>query len=223
VKENVVPLNMEISRFGQAAPAGDRHFTITGVNVGGDNQVPRTVRDFFAPAQFLEMTDDEKLSRPSFEPMDAGVSFVSDAIVFTTDTSDWLEARSIEFETWILDKGTNVTESDDEQDSQGVKLFYQLSPVLLSRQARFGAAGNSELRRTGKARYRTTIAKHQVAKEGWTIVTADDLAVQGVTSVEAGKPASYSEAVQELRKLKQENPARAAHLKILRPSELESN
>ena len=77
------------------------------------------------------MTDDEKLSRPSFEPMDAGVTFVSDAIVFTTDTSDWLEAKAIEFETWILDKGTNVAESADEKDEQGVKLFYQLSPLLL--------------------------------------------------------------------------------------------
>ena len=220
VKENVVPLNMEISRFGQAAPAGDRHFTITTVNVGGDEQVIRHVRDFFAPAQFFEMTDDEKLSRPSFEPMDAGVTFVSDAIVFTTDTSDWLEAKSIEFETWILDKGTNVAESADEEDPQGVKLFYQLSPTLLGKQARFGAAGNSDLRRTGKAKYRTTIAKHSIAKEGWTIVTTDDLTVQPVTGVEAGRPMSYSEAVQELQQLKQQAPAKAGRLKILRPSEL---
>jgi hypothetical protein len=155
--------------------------------------------------------------------MDAGVSFVSDAIVFTTDTSDWLEANAIEFETWILDKGTNVAESADEEDAQGVKLFYQLSPTLLGKQARFGAAGNSELRRTGKAKYRTTIAKHRIAKEGWTIVTTDDLTVQPVTGVEAGKPASYSEAAQELRKLKQDNPAQAGRLKILRPSELARN
>ena len=116
VKENVVPLNMEISRFGQAAPAGERRFAITGVSVGDDEQVGRMVRDFFAPAQFLELTDDEKLSRPSFEPMDAGVTFLSEAIVFTTDTRDWLEAEAIEFETWILDKGTNVAESDDEEE-----------------------------------------------------------------------------------------------------------
>ena len=220
VKENVVPLNMEISRFGQAAPAGARRFTITSVSVGGDNQTIRHVRDFFAPAQFIEMTDDEKLSRPSFEPMDAGVTFVSDVIVFTSDTSDWLEAKAIEFETWILDKGTNVAESADEKDAQGTKLFYQLSPVLLGKQARFGAAGNSALRRTGKARYRTTLAKHHIAKEGWTIVDTADLTPQPVTGLEAGRPMSYSEAVQELRQLKQQAPAKVARLKILRPSEL---
>jgi hypothetical protein len=220
VNEKVVPLNLEIGRFGQAAPAGERIFTITSVNIGGAEQTIRPVRDFFAPAQFLEMTDDEKLSRPSFEQMDAGVSFMSDAIVFTTDRSDWLETEAIEFETWILDKGTNVTESGDEQDAQGVVQLYQLSAPLLNRQARFGAAGRSELRRTGKTRYRTTLAKHKVAKEGWTIVDGEDLATVTQSGVEEGRPASYSEAVQELRRLKQETPVSAGRLKILRPSEL---
>jgi hypothetical protein len=223
VKETVVPLNIEISRFGQAAPAGERRFAITTVSVGGDNQTIRPVRDFFAPTQFIEMSDDEKLSRPSFEPMDAGVSFVSDAIVFTTDTSDWLEAKAIEFETWILDKGTNVAESADQVDPQGTTLFYQLSPMLLGKQARFGAAGRSELRRTGTAKYRTTIAKHRIAKEGWTIVEPADLTVQPVTGGEARGPLSYSEAVQELRKLTQDHRVQAARLKILRPSELASS
>jgi hypothetical protein len=217
VKENVVPLNMDISRFGQAAPAGERRFTITGVTVGEEQQVGRPVRDFFAPAQFLELTDDEKLSRPSFEPMDAGVMFLSDAIVFTTDTRDWLEVEAIEFETWILDKGTNVAESDDEQ---GQTLFYRLSPLLLSRQSRFGAAGSSELRRTGKARYHTGTAKHQMAREGWTIVDRKQLSEQSVTGV-ADRAPTYSEAVAELRKLKRETPTQASRFGILRPSELQ--
>src|SRR6185295_18208388 len=74
VKQNVVPLNLDISTFGQAAPAGARRFTI-GVSLGAQNQTPQTIKDFFAPAQFFKMTDDEKLSRPSFELMDSGVGF----------------------------------------------------------------------------------------------------------------------------------------------------
>lgn len=220
VKENVVPLNMDLSRFGQAIPAGERRFTITDVTVGDEQQVPRPVRDFFAPAQFLELTDDEKLSRPSFEPMDAGVALISDVIVFTTDTRDWLEVEAIEFETWILDKGTNVSESDDEEDGQGQKLFYRLSPLLLSRQSRFGAAANSELRRTGKARYRTGTVKHQMAREGWTIVDRAQLSEQSVTGV-ADRAPTYSEAVAELSKLRQETPTQASRFKVLRPSELQ--
>jgi len=41
-----------------------------------------------------------------------------------------------------------------------------------------------------------------------------------VPGVEAGRPMSYSEAVQELRHLNQQAPAKAGRLKILRPSEL---
>ena len=84
VKQGVVPLNMDISRFGQAAPAGARRFTISSVSLGGQSPTTQSVPDFFAPAQFFEMSDDEKLSRPSFEPMPAGVSIGSDEFVFTT-------------------------------------------------------------------------------------------------------------------------------------------
>jgi hypothetical protein len=222
VKQNVVPLNLDISRFGQVAPAGGRRFAITGVTVGDDREEGRVVRDFFAPAQFLELTDDEKLSRPSFEPMDAGVTFLSDAIAFTTEARDWLEAEAIEFETWILDKGTNVTESADEEDAQGQKRFYRLSSMLLDRQARFGAAGVSELRRTGKAKYHTGPAKNQLTREGWTVVDGEQLKEQAIRGVAANRAPTYSEAVAELSKLRRETPSHAGRFRILKRSELQT-
>ncbi|HEX8077786.1 MAG TPA: hypothetical protein VF511_08225, partial [Chthoniobacterales bacterium] len=70
------------------------------------------------------------------------------------------------------------------------------------------------------AKYRTTMNKYQVAKEGWSIVATADLSVQPMPGVEAGKPASYSEAAQALRNLEQADPTKAGGLKILRLSEL---
>ena len=217
VKQNVVPLDMDISRFGQAAPAGARRFTISAPGLGGLSLTTQPVKDFFAPAQFFEMSDNEKLSRPSFESMTAGVSIGSTQFVFTTATNDWLELEAIEFETWIVDKQKNETRPSNPEDP---KKLYKLNPEPLGRQARFGAAGVSDLRRTGKAKYRTTVGKHQIVKEGWRIVATDDLTEQPAPGVEAGKPASYSEAAQALQKLKEQDPARAAGLKVLRPSEL---
>jgi hypothetical protein len=216
VKQSVVPLNMDISRFGQAAPAGARRFTISSVSLGGQSPATEPVRDFFAPAQFFEMSDDEKLSRPSFEPMAAGVRIGSDKFVIP---DDWLEVKAIEFETWIVDKEKNVARRstpENPKDPKDPKNLYTLNPVRLLQQARFGAAGNSDLRRTGRAKYRTTMGKHRIDKEGWSIVATDDLTVQPVPGIEAHKPTSYSEAAQALRKLKQQNPAKAAGLKILR-------
>jgi hypothetical protein len=208
---------MDISRFGPAAPAGARRFTISSVSLGEEDQETDPVRDFFAPAQFFEMSDDEKLSRPSFEPMPAGISLGSDEFLFTADTTDWLELETIKFETIIVDKEKNESRHSAPDDS------YQLSPELLGIQASFGAAGASDLRRSGRAKYRTTIDKHRMAKEGWSIVATENLTVEPVAGIEDGKPAIYSEAGQALRKLRQNNPEKAAGLKILRFSEIADN
>jgi hypothetical protein len=97
---------------------------------------------------------------------------------------------------------------------------YRLNPELLGRQARFGAAGASELRRSGRGKYRTARVGLNVVKEGWSIVATADLAEQPVPGIEAGRPTSYSEAAQALQRLQRDNPAKAAGLKILRPSEV---
>jgi hypothetical protein len=216
VKQNVVPLNLDISTFGQAAPAGARRFTI-GVSLGGQNQTPQTITDFFAPAQFFKMTDDEKLSRPSFELMAAGVGFGSNDVAFTAVAGDWLEVKAIEFETWIVEENKEPRLSNPENPN----VRYELSKELMDRQSRFGAAANSDLRRTGNAKYRvSTTGKHTIAREGWSVVATDDLNVRPVAGIQAGQPTNYSEAAQALRRLKQENPAQARGLKILRLSEL---
>jgi len=152
--------------------------------------------------------------------MPAGVTFGSDQFVFSTDERDCLEVNAIEFETWILDKDANEMRHSDPEDATNPKALYRLTATLLSQQARFGAAGRSQTRRTGSSRYRTTLDKYQVVKEGWTIVAKADLTVQALPGVEAGKPASYEEAVQGLRQLRQEQPSQRGLLKILRPSEL---
>ena len=67
------------------------------------------------------------------------------------------------------------------------------------------------------------MGKHRIVKEEWSIVATEDLTVQGVPGNEAGKPVIYSEAAQALRRLKQENPAKAGGLKILRLWEVAGN
>jgi hypothetical protein len=208
VKQNVVPLNMDISRFGQTTPAEERRFTITEVFQDDQEQTAPAVKEFFAPAQYFEMSDGEKLSRPSFESMTAGVAVVSDGIAIGAEADDWLEVEAIEFETIVVNKEQN----ESRRSASGM---YELSRELLGKQSRFGAAGSSELRRTGKARYSVGAPKYRITREGWSIAATGDLTEQPAAGVR-----SYSEASQALRELRQENPAMAAGLKILRPSEL---
>ena len=216
VKQNVVPLNLDIARFGQTTPAGARRFTITSVSLGGQSQAaPPPVRDFFAPAQFFEMSDDEKLSRPSFEALPAGVSFGAEAFTFSDDANDWLEVDAIAFDTITVDPETHASHPSSPTEA------YAMSPERLDKQARFGAAGASALRRLGSAKYRTARVGHKVVKEGWSIVDTVNLSVPSVPGMEAGKPVAYSEAAEALRHLQQADPAQARGLRILRLSELQ--
>ena len=59
-----------------------------------------------------------------------------------------------------------------------------------------------------------------MVKEGWSVVATEDLAVQALAGNEAARPMSYSEAVQALEHLRQQDPQRAAGLQILRLSEV---
>ncbi len=84
VQQGVAPLNLtrDIDRLGEARPSGSRRFAITSVKLGADSQTTRPVREQFAPGQYFDLTDDERLAAPSFEDMDAGVAFGDDTYAF---------------------------------------------------------------------------------------------------------------------------------------------
>lgn len=217
VKQNVVPLDLEISRFGQGPPSAERLFKITRVRVGTDEPKGEPVKDFFAPGQYFEMSDDEKLTRPSFEQLTAGVAFGAEGVAITREAVDWVEVGAVEYETVIVARqGPEARRSDAEGETEK----YKLSVEGLGQQARYGAAANSEVRRTGKARYRGAVGKYKVGKEGWSVVSAETMTVSGPAAMAGAEPTSYTEAAEALRKLKRENPAQAAGLKVLRLSEL---
>jgi len=213
VKQGVVPLDLEISRFGQSTPSGARLFSITSVSVGGQNETPQPVKDAFAPAQFLDLSDAEKLSRPSFEQMNAGVSFGSADFTFTDNSGDWLQVPEIEFETILIDKDSGTSRPSGSANN------YQLTAAHLASQSRFGAAAGGQ-RLIGAAKYRTTTDKYLVVKEGWSIIATTDMTVQPPPGVAPKTTQSYSDAEQSMRAIEAANPAKAGGLTILRLSEL---
>jgi len=73
ISQKVVPLHLTISRFGTQRPDKGTLFDIPQVKFGIDAAPKSNVREQFAPSQFLDLGDAEKLSRRSFEQFDAGV------------------------------------------------------------------------------------------------------------------------------------------------------
>ena len=75
VRQHAVPLETVIARVGANPVPPDEtyvHFGLPQVNLVDVGAISE-VTDLFSAGQFLNLTDDEKLSRPSFEPMQAGV------------------------------------------------------------------------------------------------------------------------------------------------------
>ncbi|HEX2225625.1 MAG TPA: DUF6603 domain-containing protein [Candidatus Binatia bacterium] len=79
IKQNVVPLGVRVTKYGNAPIVGGaKEFHVTEVEVGTRSVSTQEVRDHFAPGQYRDMSDDEKLSSPSFEMLQAGVSIGAD-------------------------------------------------------------------------------------------------------------------------------------------------
>jgi hypothetical protein len=79
VHQREVPLELAMSRFGTVPLPAPLTFHIdpSSVQLGGRaaSPAPVPVSDFFAPGQFRNLTDDERLSRPSFESYQSGLQF----------------------------------------------------------------------------------------------------------------------------------------------------
>jgi hypothetical protein len=72
VAQRLVPLGIEIDRFGEESPGPYDLFTLEvaqGMASGGD------LTDWFAPGQLFDMTPEEALAAPSFEQLPAGLVF----------------------------------------------------------------------------------------------------------------------------------------------------
>jgi hypothetical protein len=79
--QRVVPLNRKITLYAGVKPLGPGQYNVDSVTVSNGIAVSHSfVQDDFAPASFKKMSNAEKLSNRSFEPMDAGVKLVSDEV-----------------------------------------------------------------------------------------------------------------------------------------------
>ena len=71
-----VPIGLSINNYGTIPLATPVKFALT-VTIHGTTAIGDPINDFFAPAQFQQLSDSQKLARPSFEQYQSGVRFGS--------------------------------------------------------------------------------------------------------------------------------------------------
>ena len=78
VTQRDVPLSITLARIGASPIDGPRRFDMQGLSVGGEVLAKAsTLHEPFAPAQFLDLDDAEKLSAPGYAEMPSGARFGS--------------------------------------------------------------------------------------------------------------------------------------------------
>jgi hypothetical protein len=95
ISQSRLPLNFRFDKVGNERPADYQAFSFA------IDQYPEAsrLRNFFAPAEFLQLSDSQRLSRNSFEQLQAGLAARGGNAFFS---SDYVE-RTYEFEQLIID------------------------------------------------------------------------------------------------------------------------
>jgi hypothetical protein len=166
VQQRVVPLGIEVQRFGSQRPADGNRFAIEKVTVEEGDQAEELhtdgVSEQFAPAEFFELTDAQKLSSKSFERYPSGVK-LADSEAFA---GEYAVRREVTYELSYIDAQRD--------------LVPQAAPVrpdflAFHSWALHGAVADSPLSQARNGVSALVPGKVQVSQEGFVVVKTADL------------------------------------------------
>jgi hypothetical protein len=200
VREKVVPLDYTISKYGNGKPKDGTLFSIAGVSIDGHAELKQSLTDHFAIGQFTELSDDDKLSKPSYQKFDNGIAIGSQEIVFSRDV-----ARDVKYHNGYID-----------EDDQGLRfgLVYALPLNLHLAYCRAGPAFAGGMGGNGLSKYTPagTVGALKSADIEYVVAGTDDLGVR--SDVLAGAT-SYAAASAALKDHLAMNPSAAGKLQIV--------
>jgi hypothetical protein len=200
--QKVLPFDHSITRYGGSKPPQPVKFRISRVRAGNTDLATTRLDDYFAPGQYEEMSDDEKLTRRAFERMQAGVRVASDRLLIAPP-----EPRSLRYETIVLDEHhptpAPVSESPISRN------------LALSLQTR-SAAHKTAAANRGPSRFIRShgLLRAAVRQERYVVVQVRDLRIANVPDAPASG-VTQAQAVQALRAHLVRNPQQIGKLQVV--------
>jgi hypothetical protein len=204
VHERIVPLDLTITHFGEAVPSGANEFSITDFRVGNQTPDYAAVRDDFAPAQFFDLSDSDKLSGPSFESHNAGAIMTGNLVA-----NGALLAKTIDYESFFINTPGVVTVDE------GVPQPFPWAalPTVM----RTGSAALKAISQAGKLRYAAPGNPITVAEPSFALANTATLAA--VTTPTASGT-TYSDAAAAFKSALAATPVLRDALQIVASHEL---
>jgi hypothetical protein len=187
-----------MSKFGNYLPDDISKVTIKSVSINGDpldDDELESAKNSFAPAAYIEMSDDDKLKAPSYEKENSGIRITStDAILF-----DYTINRLVQYETII---------SDFEEESLGAQ---QVESSFFKPFISAGDVGRSPISR---------MIKNSKVKADRTVTLADEqfavVSAATLTNAHAGNVVfgSRAEADEYLKETIKSDPSKKGKIQI---------
>jgi hypothetical protein len=201
--ERIVPLGIDIVKFGNDVPQDANHFEIKDPDAD-DKTEP--VQEQFAPANFFDLTDDQKLSQSSFAPMTSGFRITGNAQLQTADIIE----EDVDYKLTYLRKQKRILEFAG---------IYKYAKNNFQSNLKASAVSRSSLSHA--------INRVSVNAPDPVTVTSSQYAIAGIADLKqfAGSTmaASYPEASDMAKTLLAQQPSLAGQIQIVHDYELNSN
>lgn len=187
VRQTVLPLGIPLERFGAGLPTAPGPFQISRFHLGSAAIQPQpaaVVKDAFARGQFVNLTEDQKLSAPAFEAFPCGQTRIgTGAIKYGPE-----QKASFEYDVTIIDNKEDRQKRTSKEPADNITTF-SLPAADFLRAAQYGAAQQTPMNAMGSARFAGPEQKIKVQEPVYRVAGTDDLKVRGAKEFD-----TYTEA-----------------------------
>ena len=180
ITQKLLPLHVAIQHFGTRVPVAGSTFTIGDVMLGAGGADVANTREEFAPAQFFNLSDAEKLSRPSFSDYDAGI-VIGGSLAAQTD---FMRQQALTYELIYI------------PEQSPFSLFFNLSLELAGAVAFGSAAAQSPVSHVNNSVSPLEI-RASAMQESWAVVSTSNLTLHAPDLVFDNATAAH-QAVQQI-------------------------
>lgn len=181
INQKVAPLNIALQRFGSSRPDRGSIFKLEGVQINKAVVKTTATTEQFAPAQFFEMSDADKLSRPAFARYDSGLLIGAD----DAPQTDFRRGRELRYEVIYL------------PEHQPLRPFFKLAATMFNAFALGNSAAQSPLSQQSRAPSAVAAEHVNVAQETYAVASTHDMTLHAEHLVFASATAA-DQAVAQL-------------------------
>jgi hypothetical protein len=187
ISQTLLPLNIEITQFGNATPADIKSVSIKSFTLAGIALQLEPVNESFAPSGFRKMKDGDKLKAPSYSQEAGGIRVKDDSSGLYTN---FARNRSAAFDITVADNNAPASNQT-----------YEVNPDIHRKMTKGGAIGKSPLSAI-YSRQKQEKSNVTVSEETYVVMDNDKRVAATQTKFSSGTRAQAEDAMNSLLKEK---------------------